>query len=218
MNKIKYIIIAVIFLIGLTVSADDDLPALKYYISKVDSVLASEYLFNTDTEFSVSVESEYLRTNYRGEIDRFDTASWRMSFRDSKAAEITVIDSVNEDGNTPPDDFTIPPLWNDSCRYFFYPNDTGTGRLSIGFDFDNMNKNGLVSGLCSFNRDSHLMQTLILYYVDTGIVDHMSRVYKFGSVDSRPVIEGLEIHWKKGTLLGREYYRRKLHFYDYDLR
>ena len=201
----------------MTIADDNDFSAMKYYISRVDSVMASNYLFNNDSKFSFSLESEYFRTNYRGEVDRSDTASLQVLFGNKKLIESEVLDSAKEDGNSPPDDFIIPALWNDSCSYFFYPNDTGAGDLSIGFEFENIYKNGLVSGLITFNRNSYLIKTLILYYIDTGNTDHMSKVFKFIEQNTRPVLNEVEIHWKKGTLLGREYYLIRYRLFDYEL-
>ena len=219
MKAIQYIILAAVLVIGSTVDADDDdLPTLEYYITRVDSVLALKYLFNDIPDFSVTIESNYYRTNYRAEIDKSDTAAWRVSYTGGKAVNVAIVDSAGEIKNTLPDDFAIQPLWNESYHYYFYPNDPGVGRLSIGFESPEPARGGLISGFFSFDRDSYYLQTVTLYYVEVNDADHLSRVYHFTVVDSLPVLSELEIHRKKGILTGSKYYRETLRFSDYDIR
>lgn len=195
--------------------ASSDSTVIAYYHENIAAFLAEYYLANTDLSYSYTVTSIYIKTDYRGEIKRADTAIYTIRHNPVTGDTSVVVDSAGLDENVPPTSlqpYFPEPEW---YHFYFYPNDTGAGSLALGFDPDSSDSGAHPAGHITFDRNTYAPQTLSLHYRNYIDYRQYSLDYTFMPVDSVLVPTELKINGTRGTLLGRQYSRQILSFTDY---
>ncbi|UCD16644.1 MAG: hypothetical protein JSV44_09295 [Candidatus Zixiibacteriota bacterium] len=222
-REMKYrpvLIMAAAFLAGMLASAsslaqEPDQSVMQFYLGKVDSVLSGRYLFNLKTAFSFNVSSVYYKTDYRAELKEIDTASYMVFYFGTKMDSFVIVDSAGLPENGVPDDLALVLPWKKDCRFYFFPNDTGAGDLSIGFNADSAEIGGSPSGHLTFDRNTYHIKTLAMHFRNYRGLKQLSLVYRFGAAEKHLALQSLEMHGLQVIFFGRTYFRRILRFSNY---
>ena len=196
-------------------SASGDSTVIAYYHKNIAANLADHYLTGIERSYSYAVTSIYIKTDYRGEVQKVDTAVYSIRHDTTTGDSILVIDSAGVSENIPYAD--LQPYFPEPNRYrfYFYPNDTGAGALAIGFDPDSADTTPLPAGHMTFDRNTYVLQSLTLHYRNINDYKQYSLDYAFTTVDSILILTKLIISGTRGALLGRRYSRQELTFSDY---
>jgi len=159
-------------------------PVIHFYLDKSDSLLKEQYIFNSDVAFSVILISILQKTDYHGELEDIDTASFKVYYNNGLIDSFFILDSASMSENNLPEslDFILPRLLDDSYFYFF-PNDTGAGKLAIGFELVDTISNVIYSGLINLDRDS--FRPLLLMHFDQNPEDFNRFNARFMTLCSR---------------------------------
>lgn len=217
----KYYLQAVVSMIAillfpLSIMNAQELDAtMQFYLDNTSYVFQQNYLFDRDTSFSFNLRSIYQETDYRGEIKKTDTALFAYYITNGKMDSMIVIDSAGIEKNGQPEDFTPFLPWKDKFDYYFYPNDTGSGRMAIGFESPLEDSTRLQSGLMNINRDNFTLMSVFLHDRSIDGKSRQSYDYHFDRVDGIIRPTSFEFYSVKIALLGRQYSRQILEFVDY---
>ncbi|PKK82650.1 MAG: hypothetical protein CVT49_12620 [candidate division Zixibacteria bacterium HGW-Zixibacteria-1] len=216
-RKRTFLLIAICLLFPLSGSSQESNATMQFYLDNASYVFNQNYLFNSTASFSFELRSIYHETDYRGEIKKIDTAVYLFHFADGKLDSMNVIDSTSMDKNTPPDS-SMPFLpWNDSLNFYFYPNDTGAGRLAVGFESPVEDSIRARSGFMNINREDFSLETVFLHRRDEEGINRQSFDYYFERVDNVIRPTRFETYSLKIAILGRQYTRHIYEFFDYKL-
>lgn len=202
---------------GLTPQAASDDVVMEYYLENVASVFSRDYLFETEKSFACQVRSIYRRTDYRGELNSIDTALFGLYGHHGKIDSITIVDSAAVGNNRFPGKLGLVRVWEAENSYYFFPNDTGAGRLAIGYEPVDSEAENPPSGFFNIDRYNFDLLALFVYFPDPPDNERLSRTFSFDRVDSVIVPRKLEIHATKMRFLGREYINHILEFFDYHI-
>ncbi|MEW5923958.1 MAG: hypothetical protein AB1746_08230 [Candidatus Zixiibacteriota bacterium] len=188
---------------------------MQFYLDNTSYVFQQNYLFGKDTSFTFNLRSIYQETDYRGDIKKIDTAVFMYVINNGKIDSMVVVDSVSIDKNKPAEEFMPFLPWKEKFDYYFYPNDTGSGRMAIGFESPLEDSTRVESGLMNIDRDSFSLLSIFMHSRGMDGKSRMSYDYHFERIDGiiRPV--SFEFYSVKIALLGRQYTRQILEFIDY---
>ncbi len=216
----KAVILLSLLLVSISAiaSAEDTEYALKFYFDKLDSVLAENILYDSTLSFETEVVSRYHYLNYRGVLDKADTARYALFYRKGRIDSVAVIDSAGIDRNTVPQTLRFDKPWQENCRFYFFPNDSGSGIISIGFESVDASDLDSPSGVISFDRDKYFIQTLRLHYPSHGEYERFSLNYIFGFEQDKNVLKTLTIQGSFAGLFLKRYFRQDLYFENYQIR
>jgi len=214
------LLLAILFLFPIVAlgQADDD-PVIEFYLSQLDSAFQEEYIFVSDKDFSVEIQSVMIKSDYRGEIDQIDTATYKL-FYSGQIDSSTIIDSALKiEENRLPEKFFFNPPWYENNSFFFFPNDTGGTLMPIGFKPDSLAEDTVVTGFLNMDRYDSKLKSIFLF--DPAPVldeyDHLSRIFYFGTRDQFQVLLKYEIQGTKLSMLGRQYFKQILQFSNYQI-
>jgi hypothetical protein len=210
------LLLLICFLCGRTLFADDRPDVvMRYYLEGVDSMLSSNYIFVSDESFSCRVTSILTITDYRGVTDKADTAVFKIYYSDGDRDSSIVIDSAGHKDNVLPEGFMPPNLWSDNLHYYFFPNDTGAGRLAVGFDKLDGAKVDNPVGFINLNRNNFQPESIFLHYPHGGESRRRSENYFFEIQNGIIRLKTYEKISVEIRFLGRHYTHRKLEIDNY---
>jgi len=213
MSKVVFVVI-LSFLIAAEANTQDE-PIIDFYLSQLDSTFQSEYIFVSDANFSVEVQSIMIKTDYRGEIDKVDTAIYKVYYS-GEIDSVSIIDSaLTLDENILPEKFFFNPPWYEENIFFFYPNDTGGAILAIGFRPDSAFSDTVVTGFLNMDRYDYKLKSIFMHDPDPEEYDNISHVFYFGPRDDYQIILSYEIQGLKQALLGKLFFKQKFEFTKY---
>ncbi|UCD93644.1 MAG: hypothetical protein JSU69_07680 [Candidatus Zixiibacteriota bacterium] len=195
--------------------AEDDDATLRFYVENVAYVFARNYLFNTEADFSFKARTILRTTDYRGVLKKIDTGSYAVYYKGGRLHSVDSLDSVAA-GEVPlPDSFLFREPWKTDYSYYFFPNDTGAGRLAIGFELEGAGRDSLPNGFFNINRDDFYPQALFLHSRNVGGYKRLSNTYYFKRLGKILLPERFEKFAVQTAFLGRRYTRYIVEFYDY---
>jgi hypothetical protein len=203
-----------------TASAENEEPGyvMHYYLTKLDSVFSASYIFNTGIPFSFHIRSIMELTNHRGELQGVDTADCEIFFGVNGKDSVLIIDSARMEENKLPDSFQFLQPWRENNSFYFYPNDTGSGRMAIGFEPRPHKDECLPTGFFNMERDGFNVLSLFLYYPEPEDFERLSATFTYDRPGQFLFLRRIVIQGIKAALLGRRYSRQSLEFYNYQLR
>ena len=190
---------------------------MQFYLENTAFVFTQNYIFNAELEYSIKIRSIYEQTNYRGEPEKIDTAMYSCYFNSGRLDSINIIDSASIGENIPPDSFAPFLPWNDSLNFYFYPNDTGAGRLAIGYESPDTDSSNLLTGFININRDDYVLQGIFRHSRGEAGAKRMSDVFLFERVDRLIRPTRFEKYKVKMAFLGHQYTRHIYEFFDYSI-
>jgi hypothetical protein len=202
--------------ISLSPAGDDDY-VIRFYLDNIDSVFSKFYLFDAVGSFSCKVNSVVEQTDYRGKLKSVDTAVYHVFITDGRIDSTATIDSVSRLPDDIQDDFRIFKPWRENYAFYFFPNDTGVGRLAIGFEPTADKSNILPTGLLNVNRDDYYIEELLLFYSDYKGNEQYSESIRFARTGPYLSLKDVTNRSVKVAFLGRKYTRQVLEFSDYRL-
>jgi hypothetical protein len=203
-----------LFLSGNSFSQDDD-AAVQFYVGNVGYVLDRNYLFNSDADFSFRARAILRTTDYRGKLKTIDTALYAVAWRSGEVYSVESLDSADTGKVALPDSFLFLQPWRMDYSFYFFPNDTGSGRMAIGFEAGGPGKDSLPAGFFNINRDDFYLQSLFLHSRDVRGYEGLSKTYFFERSGKMILPVRLEESAVKAAFLGRRYTRYIVEFYDY---
>ncbi|MBN2226281.1 MAG: hypothetical protein JW763_02855 [candidate division Zixibacteria bacterium] len=212
--RLLFLIVAIVLPTGDAIASGDS-TVIAYYHANIAVDLADHYLTNIAGSYSYTVASVYTKTDYRGEVQKVDSAVFSIRHDTVSGDSVIVIDSADVSENIPPQDLPWYFPVAERYRFYFYPNDTGAGTLAIGFDPDSADTDALPAGHMTFDRNTFRLRSLTLHYREYGDYQQYSLDYLFRPVDSILVPARLIINGTRGAFLGRKYSRQELTFSDY---
>jgi len=217
-KRVKDIIFFILLLCpNLYCGSDHEIdPVIKYYLSGVDSTFNQAFIINA-ISFDCQVMSILKVTNYRGETDKIDTALYQLYFLGGNLDSISIIDSAGTEKNSLPDNFTPPDIWNQKINFTFYPNDTGAGRLAIGFNRSDSLLSRNSTGFINIDRNRFDLLSLFVHYPFYKEAIRHSKSYKFDYKDGfiRPLI--YESNSIEKRFMGQKYFQHRLYFDKYNI-
>jgi len=220
-QRVKILYTAVLFafiLIGVNTHSQESPeidPVIEYYLEGIDSSFAHRYLFNTDYKFEFSVKSILTRTNYRGVVQSIDTAAYRLYFNGGTIDSFNVLDSADDEQNTFPDSFSFFKPWKQSGEFYFFPNDTGAGNLAIGFEPEEYKSEMNPTGMIIFDRDTFLMQNVLLHFINPSEFDRLSQSFTFEYVFPYLILREYKKQGVESGFFAKRYSSQIFEFYDY---
>jgi len=185
---------------------------MRYYVEKIDSVLDESALFNAELKLTFELNSVYNNINYRGVTDKIDTALFLVNFENAAVASSEILDSSKLKENTIPQKLNFVKPWETNCRFYFYPNDTGAGKLAIGFEPLHGDSIGVPSGLIEINRENYQIKSLYLYYNNLDNYLWLSKTYYFSDEYRNLIPRELIIQGCFYGFFQRRYFRQDLEF------
>lgn len=191
--------------------------AMQFYLDNVSYVFGRNYVFDMDGDFSFKVRSILEKINYRGEQESIDTASFGLQFRGGKLDLTETIDTAATEDNIPPNSFTFPKPWEQNYDFYFFPNDTGAGRLAIGFESRDTTGKRQLAGFFNVNRDNYYVEELFFHNPDPDNYERLSEAILFDRSGKLILITRIEIHAVTFRFFMRQYSRQVLEFYDYNV-
>lgn len=216
-NKLPAFLPGILFLSGLLMAASDgeDNSVMQYYLRNVDSVFSVDYIFSTERDFSCNVMSIFRITDQRGKLKDIDTASYRLFFKDGELDSTYIIDTAAIKKNVLPNSFHFSVPWRGNNTFHFYPNDTGAGRLAIGFEPAKIDGGQLLIGLFNINRNDYMVEQVLSHYPAPEALERLSESFLFQRHDQFILLKRFEKHAVESGLLSRRYSRQIIEFYDY---
>ena len=196
-------------------AAEGDDATLRFYVENVAYVFSQNYVFSDEAEFTFKARTILRTTDYRGVLKKIDSSLYAVSFKGGKLFSIDSLDTVAAGEIPLPDSFLFLQPWMIDYSYYFYPNDTGAGRLAIGFESEGAGRDTLPSGFFNINRDDFYLQALFLHSRGLGGYERLSNTYYFKRHDKAILPERFEKFGVKTAFLGRRYTRYIVEFYDY---
>jgi len=190
---------------------------MQFYLDNTAFVFDQNYLFNSDRLFSLKIRSIFEQTDYRGELKKTDTALYTGYFTGDRLDSITIIDSASSGENTPPNSYAPFLPWDETLDFYFYPNDTGAGRLAIGYESPASETTIVLSGFININRDDYVTQGIFRHSRDEEGMKRLSDVYLFERVDKIIRPTRFEKYRVKMAFLGHQYTRHIYEFFDYNI-
>jgi len=194
---------------------DYDDSVMRYYLQNVDSVLSGCHLFDTAYDYTVDVKALFSNINYRGELSESDTTGYKAVFKAGIKDTSTAVDSVGVEDNIIPDDISFIKPWEQDCRFYFFPNDTGGSVLAIGFEPNNPDSGDAPAGILIIDRYNFRPQKIYLHYREIGKYDRLSKSYEFMETESGMVLNHLIIQGSYLRFFSRSYFRQDLYFSNY---
>ncbi len=217
-NLIRLVFICSLPLTAVNSYGQEINPVIEYYLSGSDSVFNRQYIFNTDSRFAFTVTSVFYKTNYRGELKEADTAGYRLYYSGSKLNTMIIVDSATIKDNMPPTDFDVYLPGMENSQFYFFPNDTGAGKLAIGFESADNSGTTLYSGFMNIERETFQPVSLIFYNLDTPNFDRLSETFNFTRFNGYLILSRYEKQGVKSAFLGKSYIIQTMTFSDYELR
>jgi len=208
-------ILIVLFSFGLAICGSESDPVAEYYLNQADSAMEQYYLFRTESQFSFVLTSVFKMTDYHGTLEDIDTAMYEIIMSNGKIDSVSIIDSSKSDNNKLPDNFDFLSPWIENCNKFFFPNDTGAGRLAVGFESLDSTLGKVFSGIANIDRDSSRPENIMVSYINTDDFNRLSKSWYFDYLGLYIVLTKQETQTVKSGFLGKEYFYRLLKFSDY---
>jgi hypothetical protein len=199
------------------VAAENDGAAISFYLKKVDSVFSSSYIFDRGIDFLFKARAIYYKMDYRGNIRKADTAIYDIAYGSDGQRSADIIDSAAMAENIVPADFHFPRPWRDTLGYhlYFFPNDTGSGPLAIGFEGQMQDKGENPSGFFLIDRNHYVVNSMVTDFHKSEGDKTLSGSLRFGTLREFIIIDRLEINESEILFTGTSYFKRILEFYDY---
>lgn len=218
MMRLKYIIIIIT---ALTIPAQSLFseterdPVIQYYLDNIDDKLGENILFVDYVTVSAGADLVYNKINYRGKVDDVDTAAYVVSMKDGVINIEKTIDSAGVEQNVLPDTIRFVKPWELDCYFYFFPNDTGSGELAIGFGPNHPDSGVAPAGLMLIDRETYELKKLFVHFRHRGNFERYSIEYHFHSRDFGVAPELIIF---QGTFAGyfqHQYFRQDLYLKDY---
>ena len=223
MNKqgriVIYILISLVVLSTVVIGAEKMDATMQFYLDNTAYVFNQNFIFNKEADFSFKVRSILEKTDYRGKLEKIDTAVYHIYVTSGVVDSMNVIDSASQSENIPPDSFAPFLPWEEkSFSYYFYPNDTGAGRLAIGYETPGGDTTDNRSGFMNVDRDNFTLISVFLHSRNEEGFRRLSRVYSFER--SEGVIRPLkyEQYRVRIAFMGHSYTRLYAEFFDYQFK
>nr|MBN2277088.1 hypothetical protein [candidate division Zixibacteria bacterium] len=198
-------------------SISDTDPVIQYYLDQTGKIFGEHYLFGQNIKYSVEMRAIYEQTDYRGEMQKLDTAVYRMYCDGSRRDSTVIIDSAGAKENSLPETFDFPRPWNKDYQYYFYPNDTGAGLLAIGFVEKKADSTAPITGFININRDDFYL--IDIFYHDPspqGLFRRSERLH-FRRLTDYIILDFYSIQIIERNLLGWRYFSCEFEFIEYQL-
>ncbi len=220
MNSLKIILLLILVYVPLSNTRAEmpDDPVLRFYIDSVASRLDQNILFVDYVDVKVDIDSYYQKLDYRGEVDKADTAEYTVDLRNGKVDSTVIVDTASIDENVVPHDLRFIEPWKKDCYFYFFPNDTGLGDLVIGFEPNRPDTNLTPSGIMIFDRKSFVLKKLFLHFRNYGEYQRYSVVYEFREKDFGTAPVHINYQGSKTGTLQNQYFRQDLYFNNYRFR
>lgn len=193
-------------------------PVLRFYVDSVSSRVDQNILFVDYVDVMVDIRAVYQKLDYRGEIDKADTAIYTVDLNDGMADSSAVVDSASIEENVIPDNLRFIKPWDKNCYFYFFPNDTGLGDLAIGFEPNRPDSNLTPSGIMIFDRKTFILKKLFLHFRNYGEFQRFSMVYTFEEKDFGTAPVHIDYRGSKTGTLQNQYFRQDLYFNNYRFR
>jgi len=187
-------------------------PTMKYYLDNTDKVFRDKYIFKTNARFSFEVRSIYQKTDYRGETQEIDTAIYKIFFTGDVRDSLTVLDSAGLTENIFPDMIELIEPWKGGYNFYFFPRDTGSGRLAIGFSETGETGPGQATGFFNINRDNFYLEDMIYHNPTPDNSYRLSLRYGFGRMGDYLIPGKYIIQIIKKDFFGWRYFSHSLEF------
>lgn len=157
-----FCLLLVVLLAGLAgVASQGRREIIDYYWNHAADSWTANRAAIRDQKYSCQVWAVAQELSRGGQVKSADTSVNRYFFCGER------IDSVvHQSGDkrlTIDVDLAIPDMFDSTYLRTFFPNDTGAGDLSIGFDTDS-SADVRPTGILTFDRDTHVMRRLHLAY------------------------------------------------------
>jgi hypothetical protein len=193
-------------------------PVLRFYVDSVSARLNENILFVDYTDITVDIDSYYQKLDYRGALEKADTAKYTVVLRNGLVESTVIDDSASIKENVVPKELRFIKPWEKNCYFYFFPNDTGLGDLAIGFEPNRPDTNLTPSGVMIFDRSTFVMKKLFMHFRHYGENRSFSIVYEFAEKDFGTAPFHINYQGSKtGTFLN-QYFRQDLYFNNYRFR
>ena len=192
-------------------------PVIEFYLARVDSAFETSYIFDRPGGCIFKIKSIYTLTNYRGKVSKSDTAEYELVCKSGIFTLARTIDSASVAENSSLTKLEIERVWAGGYKYYLFPNDTGAGLFSIGFDNPDPKAKERPNGILALDRDSYEIKSLLLNYSKKEGYLGYSESFDFYTKDSILYLKSLEISSSSSGLFGTTYLKRHIEFYDYKL-
>ncbi len=212
------ILIFICICVSWSIAGETADPVMKYYLDGTNEKLSENILFVDYITVEATAVSYYQNIDYRGKVDTSDTAKYEIEMKEGRARVVQVIDSAGLESNVIPSDLKFVKPWGRDCFFYFFPNDTGAGDMSIGFDPSRPDSGYSPSGIMVIDRDSFELKELFEHFRQLDGFERYSIVYKFqefefGTAPVKITIQGT----RAGTFI-RQYFRQDIYLSDYNFR
>ena len=179
-------------------------PVLSFYWERAGKTFESRDPVERGTAYVMTILSVYKYINNKGKVDNEDSLSQKRYYSWGKLDSVKTL--KGDESRFKNLILTVPDFFADHYQLEFYPNDTGAGDMSIGFDTGETS-DSTPTGLLVFDRQSYLPHWLYLYYPDKKYFERFSRSYRFTVLDGLIFPDSVwEVGAKQGVFF-KEHYR-----------
>jgi len=213
--KIIFVLLLFVMRGAVTVVAQERDATMQFYLDNTAYVFKQNYIINKEIAFTVKVRSIFEQTDYRGKMEKSDTAVYAVYVSNGSIDSTLVIDSAGVPKNRPPDSLQPYLPWEESYDFYFYPNDTGAGRLAIGYESPVSDTTRNRTGFMNINRGNYDLQDIFLHSRNVEGYQRLSNVFSFERDGKfiRPL--RFEQYVVKIAFMGHQYSRHYLEFFEY---
>lgn len=207
-----YVVAALVF--SATVTNTEDDPILKHYTTRAASVYAGHNPFETGLSFSFTMKTYYKELNKQSVFALRDSSVVTYYFSFSEIDSTAVIVEPQREFEEIP--IKYPNIFEEDYIFNFFPNDSGSSLMSIGFDSRTYNIE-LPVGLAIIDRDKYRLRSLYLYYINPQKYKRHSTGYRFTEFSGFVVPDSIWSVKSRRKFFSSEDYRYESGLYDYKI-
>lgn len=203
-TALSSVFIALFGFFSLISSEESDDPVMEYYIANGSGSYASRHPLKSGLAFSFEAKTYYKLLNDDAVYVLIDSSISHYYFSFGQIDSVKQVVKPEESFDSLAVDY--PNVFQNYYIYNFFPNDTGSESISIGFDSPTF-PDSLPVGLIVMDRDQFYLEYLYLYHLNEKKFKRWSRGYRFVEMEGYVIPDSIWTIKSRRKLLGNEHYR-----------
>ena len=142
-------------------TGEDADPVLEFYVNQAEEAYVESDPYTRNLRFTFLAYSYYKQLGRKGIVERLDSVVTRYFMTGIQIDSTTIV--VEATSNIPEPTFSYRNIFSDSFLHNFYPNDTGSADLAIGFDTPGFEET-LPTGVAVIDREEYILKRLHMFF------------------------------------------------------
>ena len=213
-NKILWIVLALLNLLTSCVvwGSEDDI--LTFYTKRAAEVFQSRNPIESGTAFSFTAKTYYKILNDQSRYILTDSSEATYYYSFGQEDSINFIIAPEHEFESLP--LVYPDIFSGNYLYNFFPNDTGSIDLPIGFDTPKMDTT-LPVGFIVIDRQKYIYRYLYLYYLNPTRFKRWSLGYRFIEYEGMIFPDSIWTLKSRRQLFFADNYRYETKLFDFTI-